>query len=790
MRGRSSIEDVGWTNASLHESRIHASKPSDYLLRKRIYYSRTSTIHSIINIYDDMVYKDTCQLIMRCDTCDPHVALAAALTLDACRFTISTNNQVKLKNIQWNRIVAALVIPNLQSKVFHLYYCTPMKNKTDVVYLLSKTLVQRCNTRLFDSVSSSIITKTIESMMKERSSKRKQEPTARMVQTAAKARETCIQVKHIILCGLLGNYAHSHPSSRMTKVNRYYLYDRFIDDPSNTANENWFLQWVEYAPFVVEFTFRDFLIYQFHDDPSLKRHVNLLFNVDAFENITQQCLDACRQSIEYYMNIETPLAKILPEINRIAATYHERILEDSYRLPRSHHDLITTLTILRKVYPVTSTSSTPVTTTAVTEEQETAITLDEDDIGLLLESIHEVDFQNPANLGKAIASAKSDKLINEAGGSEEGDDVSLLLLRAKELVGEDIFETLNKWTRRIAPSKRNVLFDIVSLYPLIGISQALTDAYLELFAEILTGSLNSKKIHAKIKVLIDCNPKAYDILQVTLDLMKHWTKVVLYVKLPSHYLQGQLEAHKQPLHEMYTNFPKETNPDLAVYNTTDFVFCDICFTVYSMLRDFNSPFKCTYRYGYRDPYVDFDTNHLYCTRKKTSHMGTCGIKPLVRISLFGIAIKYGKKTIMMCPLCVAPFVLDTEKCRYVNEGFCCKSCSSVKSDAQWKELAYYDTLEKQEKKCLRCNNVIKSATSAYVYPFGVYLCVRHHSDRLSNAVDEWMHSKEVTVERNAQTMTDFILVSIKEFKSVTHERNKVKWKKQLAMGKLARSTKR
>jgi hypothetical protein len=169
-----------------------------------------------------------------------------------------------------------------------------------------------------------------------------------------------------------------------------------------------------------------------------------------------------------------------------------------------------------------------------------------------------------------------------------------ILKRAPLLIGQSHFDTLRGWIKVIAPSRRDCIVQIVSLYPLIGVRQSTVTLILEFLEEYRSGCINHTKMPLRLQEVKYHDSRAYTILQISMELIREAMRVRLIGYVPPHTMKAQFDAHRKSL----AGLPPEA--DIVVYDSFEFVYCTACDSVYCMLRDHKSSYKKCYDHGYRD----------------------------------------------------------------------------------------------------------------------------------------------------------------------------------------------
>jgi hypothetical protein len=149
-------------------------------------------------------------------------------------------------------------------------------------------------------------------------------------------------------------------------------------------------------------------------------------------------------------------------------------------------------------------------------------------------------------------------------------------------------------------------------------------------------------------------PHAYNLLQIASEIIREIFKHDTIYQLPYHTTLYQLETCQ-------SRMPALKQSNSILHNSVHFVFCRICDTVYSLLRDWHTVYIRSYKYGLRDVKVDYCKDILYCRRNKNNHKGKCSAQPLSQISLLGKMLISNGKMITLCPQlrCGQPMVIDT-----------------------------------------------------------------------------------------------------------------------------------
>jgi hypothetical protein len=699
------------------------------LLRERNLVPSTLDIVQVVQA-SDRVSLDACEMAYRNTELSPALSLAATLVLDAARSLEEGVRFVEWDKLDWKLPLSVLSLPCLQQEVFRMAFCSAMTQKSHIVYLFSKTILQRCMTRKFGGVC---------------------------VRTFKESPQTCEVVKLIVLACLLGNYEHSKADTRPEPRVRDKLYDLLLDNQHRPEHHEWFITLVTTCPYLVEFAIRDFVSFHIRDDPAFARHVACLFDLDNFYLVVSKTTEMIRTRVALHFTLGTPTDQMCTDLTSALQPFHTALLALSYRLPKTRADLLTALTSMRESLPISRKQDEPTATSSEKNEEE--------DFDKIQEQLGVINIKGGE---QTLLARDEDEVPVKAEPS--------VLKVAREVLGDDRFDRLDEWVRTIAPTRRDAVPCLVSLFPLIGVKVASANKILHLIEEFRIGSMN---VHAlrQLKLVREEDPLAYDVLQIMVDLIKQHTRVVLVGRLPAHVIEGQFKA-------VQNQFKQLVDSQYAVMDAFDFVWCSVCDALYSMVREFKSSFKKTYRHGLRDAIVDYDTDTCWCWRGKENHIGKCREVPLVRISLFGVMLRHGGRTVALCPGCAGQMILETELCVFTEYGPVCSMCTSRIGTPEVIEKARLLNMEKAPRGCTLCATELRNPSSSVYYAPGVYLCMRHHCRQMVRAV---------RALEGVPTIEDIKKALVDTHKLIREEkvnRSKGIWKRQLAQLKLSRNSKR
>lgn len=740
-RSNARLDNVEWHSTSLHSQRIQASIPCVSLLRHKYFIPETNTIIQMLKS-DDIVDMSACYTLSTSTSSrfEPSLKLSAVLLMDAC----ITSNTTSWASLSWKDIISPLHLPCIQHKVFRLAFCSAMKQKSKIIYLLSKTILMRCMTRKFGGVCE---------------------------RTFQESYKTCDTVKLILLCSMLGNYMHSDPSTRPSAKTRAILYKILLTERTDPENHTWFMTILHKSPYLIEFAMRDFLVFHLDDDPALARHVNSLWSYESFKLVVCKTMNMVRVKMHTHLLLASTLPQMCSDVTHALQPYHSALLSLSYRLPKSRSDILAHITSLRDKLPLSMQY-----TDIKSEDEEIRIQEAEED-AFILDSV-----QNElTELGMSTLNMNERGTQTESTENKESRQSIRILATAKVCLGKTVWERLVLWSTTISTTRRDAFQEIVSLFPLVGVSIRATQRITFMIEELRVGALNLGSLLVAMRCLRGEEPYAYDILQIVIDLMKEKSRIRLLGTLPAHITQAQMKSHTTMLKGL-------EKTGYALYDSCDYVFCSVCNASYSMTRKFKSSYKKTYNYGYRDSICDYETGFLYCWRNRANHIGKCSEVPLVRLPLFGLIYQHGTETIMLCGLCGQVQCFDSDLCRYTDVGPACQKCCERMSCPEETEKTRLQKVATSNITCLLCAVVIKNLSIAFYYADEVYLCQKHHSKSMMSCVFKAQGNS--TEKLSTKEVSTHLVEHYKALKLMRRDKQKVKWKKQLNISKLARNAKR
>jgi hypothetical protein len=697
------------------ERRVTCFQPDLRLLRHPyicISTANSSTPRTATNVWSDVdqsVDRDMAEDAMCNDALPSEQSYQAALLLDAMRFVPAglPSTVHYYLYARMDRVACTGTLPPLTSKITDIAFLRSIYDVKDpLIKLLNKTIPQRCMIRKFGKVA---------------------------IDAFRSSEETTAVVRQMMLVSLLGNYEHARPSSRPTREGREILY-ALLDGYGR--RENWvssfFFRMFHLCSDLIAFGLREYLVWALDDVPAMRSHFDTFSDYNGFRGVVVQCMDEVRAFFATHLcnrasplfaalqrsasfQCECPLldadamlleAHFFEQLNtNILDRYHERMLEKSYKRPNT--TLVSILRTVRKMIPMVERPD------YVPSVQRAGADEDDDDMD---EEDDDADAEDGDADEEKIAHRRRPRKRAKKS-SEDAKQQTAFDLRP--YVPPKQQEALSKMVDRallVSTSPSQALVASLDMLQCCGVSSDVTEDVKRVVKDIQTGSVSTKQYTTQLRLLQTKFPHAYNLVQATAEMVREKQRIRVVMDLPFHFTRNQIASIRQRfgLREDSLGLPES-----AVY----FVYCPVCNRVYSLLRDFDSSYVNNYGYGLRDAVVSYETNRLYCFRKKVNHRGSCASQELVRICLLGKLLYFCGKAILLCPQpgCGMPMVLSSRECVWNEHGPSCYDCSFR---LRMKRLDYrIDFMTR----CARCGIELTRPDGIYLYPHGVSLCHRHHS---------------------------------------------------------------
>lgn len=226
---------------------------------------------------------------------DPRVSYEAALAFDG------------------EGAVSAYTLPDLRRHVQQAAYVSDIADESDAMtHFISKVLPAPCHNRKYEVAAEELTlespddTELYESIVsdptwsKQRKGEKPEKLRARMkivsdYRRIAMRRE-CVQ--QVFLCSLLGNYRHVETTDRITDPNARAILCRIFHPSNAQARDVWYQSILHQCRDLLEWSFREYVVYVLLDNPGMLDAVGDLICFDRFRELTAQAMRYARGYIQ------------------------------------------------------------------------------------------------------------------------------------------------------------------------------------------------------------------------------------------------------------------------------------------------------------------------------------------------------------------------------------------------------------------------------------------------------------------------------------------------------------
>lgn len=628
--------------------------------------------------------------------------LTACHVFDSIQHVPLCKRYVPWTEARYSQVVTGLTLPIEHDRVLEAGFFSALNTvKRPMTHVLSKVINIRCQARKFSTV------------------------TVKLIRAD---REMSSQLRHLLLCSLLGNFPHC--SSTLSGVARSAVYSAFLAD--NARADALFEKLIQNCSLFVINALRDFLIYVIEDESALRQRLLHLMHLERFTTIVNEHMDRVRLYFDRMLRIRTSALTICLnsdnefasrtvyfDLNKLMSGSHASILKISYRRPNL--DIHQFLMGMRKRYPLVPVAA--VHDTEHTEHAEHTEDEEEDDADV------------------------------------DPDEASEVLDDPSRYASPNQFKALQDVLVRIDPLQTGALTRVTEFLAYFGVPPAVVEHIQTHIQHYHYSSISTEQLKLKFGSLQQQHPHAYNLLQIASELIKQFNKHHITLDLPAHLMLNQMQAARERV-------GLRTNPRLILRSALQFVYCDVCRMVYSLLRDWKSVYKTSYKLGLRDAVVSYIDDSVYCKRTKVNRRGECQAQPLRQINILGKVLMFQGKLIMLCPqqACCAPMVVDSTLCEFTERGIACKDCTEKMQAAPGplkqleKRFPCVDWADesKPHRQCAVCNKKMEKHDDFHLYPLDTVLCSTHSTIRMQRHIERLMQSQPVkTVEKMKQCMLEF-----------------------------------
>lgn len=212
-----------------------------------------------------------------------------------------------------DRAVSAYTLPDLRLHVQQAAYVSDIADESDAMtHFISKVLPAPCHNRKYEVAAEELTlespddTEMYESIVsdptwsKQRKGEKPEKLRARMkivsdYRRIALSRE-CVQ--QVFLCSLLGNYVHVEAKDRITDPKARAILYRIFDPSNASARDVWYQSILHQCRDLLEWSFREYVVYVLLDNPGMLDAVGDLICFDRFRELTAQAMRYARGYIQ------------------------------------------------------------------------------------------------------------------------------------------------------------------------------------------------------------------------------------------------------------------------------------------------------------------------------------------------------------------------------------------------------------------------------------------------------------------------------------------------------------
>ncbi len=416
------------------------------------------------------------------------------------------------------RVVTFLTLSPSQRKFFIILFYSPiseLEKVTNLAYLGSKTLLQRCMTRKMDSVLLKLFLP-------------RQVTKKNVVTLVHPSKTVVIKVSRFLKCSLLGNYPHTPPPQRMPNTNtmengevfhgRQYVYE--------SVSSDMLIKLTRECTQLVTFAIREYLLFVVEDDPVFGEYHSYVVDTGAFRTIMNEAMHAARKHIQQYGGFNE-----LPILSAVMEGYHNRILDISYKRP-------------------------------------------EDTIGTMINS-----FRQPRNIDDKLVGIPLVPIPGLANVYPEHD--------SNRYLPPLQYNALITMVKKVLGMKEvNALSVCIWHLRCFGAPVEQLDRIRAEIQDVRLGRAKVKRLRAAFVKLQSEYPGVYNLIQLTNEAIRHLESLRITGQLPTFMTNYQIEALK-------SRFGIQEN--FIINSSLYLSFCHVCKTVYSLVNEFKSAFRNSYR---------------------------------------------------------------------------------------------------------------------------------------------------------------------------------------------------
>lgn len=540
---------------------------------------------------------------------------------------------------------------------------------------------------------------------------------------------------------------------------------------------------------------REYLCYAILDDPTLYKHLKVVFNVDKFVEIVQGAWVELRPIVinAIYTCLASPTdvavydrisAMTTDEIVAVNATYHCMILNIKYQRPLPEFSKMMASYDPAKNNWLDDDAMEQVTDMigGGGDDNGIIVAADDDDddpkrryINLTPEKLDDLspytvphyhaELDHHTVRHKGTFCSRLTALFHKYGWDKDPPETPKQQAQVLRPIPRRLAWTMFYWLRCYPTwfGPAEVAQHIIPGLYYFGIPRAAIVDILEICKKRDVGRIGRDKFGAEMYKLIQAHPYAVRMLRA---LCKMWRELQRFSSstLPTDVTQRQIKALRErfgiPVHDV---IPER---QMCLY------FCACCRTIYSSVPLAHNDMRAVTNNssGWNDVVVDFLTGKFYCRR--VLKIG-CQMQPLYAVALVGRIFCVNKNCFTLCPQpgCGRVMHINSGDTYYTEHGMACALCTRNNRSMHYHRM-FNDVLElSKEGKicCYQCTKYLKNVREAFVIQHGIILCKDHFYSNIIPFIDE---RKPKTREETKRALHEFYKLLKEEREQRNRGRNR------------------
>jgi hypothetical protein len=526
-------------------------------------------------------------------------------------------------------------------------------------------------------------------------------------------------VQEIVLCSLLGNYCVSAAASRPTSTVRDLLF-MLLRRVQNNEISPWLLRMLKKCRSLVMFCLREHVVYLLEEQPGVLRQVYQLMQFEKYKSIVNEAMICLRDYMERMLSCNE------------SSLYQDAIEENASE--RWTHEI----NFIMKPFD---------------------------------DAILNISYRRPKQTFRQFMLAVSNK-VDEEEAKENYDSGEITSPIVRHVQTTEV-AALKQLAEALVSQRFGVLEEMLKWLPLMHVSKEAIDFVMLLIREHRTGGTPLKELKGYFKQMLQHLPRLYQLIQITTEVIEHSRRIHTIGVLPSSQITAQIEACQR----RFSMQPVDLlgGPGNVLRDLFFFFYCDVCFTVYSLLLDSKSVYKHDYDFGLRDAVMDYQSGELFCKRGRQNYRGCCDNQPLTRIPVLGRVLSVKDNIVQMCAHC-GRLMIVRDQCTVTALGRDCCYCSQLTSTEKSKVIDLISYYNQDDRWCMFCGVQLQHASGVYVYPYRIYVCSQHASPYLNqhtaNYIEESRYRQRTMTYEEKRAALEMFMCETIEHKLNTVRKNR------------------